>query len=329
MKLWEIGTSVDKIQTGGKVCVITDRNVAKLYLKDCVMSLEEAGFRVYELIVEGGETSKSGEVYLSILEFLAENEFSRTDGIVALGGGVVGDLAGFAAATYMRGIKVYQVPTTLLAAVDSSVGGKTAINLKAGKNLAGAFHLPALVLQDSSLLKTLPEDVFLDGMAEVIKYGVIWDDNLFELLKDPDYVRKNIDDLIDRCVRTKEYFVEEDLMDTGTRQILNFGHTIGHAVELVSDFEISHGKAVAIGMVQRGRVAASMGICSWDTADQIEKMVKMYGFDTEIPFDKDQLIRVMKNDKKRKGNYVDIVVPERIGKCRLERISADELGELL
>lgn len=329
MGLDNLGTIVKERLKGTSAVIVTDENVAPLYLERCRNSLLKENIRVSEFIVPAGEESKSGKVWLELLNFMAEKQLTRTDFAVALGGGVVGDLTGFAAATYLRGIDVVQIPTTLLAAVDSSVGGKTAINLDAGKNLAGAFHQPVIVLQDSSLLETLPEDIRRDGMAEVIKYGIIKNRELFNNLKDPVWTNDNIEYVIESCVAAKKEFVEEDEFDKGIRQMLNFGHTIGHAVEKASGYEVSHGSAVAKGMAAISRISASRGWCSRETAEEIENILLTYGFDLEIKYDRETLISMMLSDKKRKGDFIDMVVSSEIGKCELVRITTGELGELL
>lgn len=329
MQLKNIGNEIIKVQDKGTLAVFTDDVVGPLYLDICVRSLEEAGFRVAAYTLPNGEESKSGETYLKLMEFLAEVPLTRTDGVVALGGGAVGDIAGFAAATFLRGIKVIQVPTTLLAAVDSSVGGKTAINLKAGKNLAGAFHQPALVFQDAQLLRSLPEDTVRDGMAEVIKYGMIEDAALFEILKDTGSFRRDPAGIIARCVGIKHKFVEEDEFDLGVRHLLNFGHTIAHAIEILSDFQISHGSAVAKGMDRITRIAADMGWCGRDCCDELRAMLLSYGFDLSIPYTNDEIYEIMKSDKKRKNNEIDIVIPEKIGTCVRKRMTIEELRNIL
>lgn len=330
MQLEKLGQEIRPIITGNDVAVITDKNVETLYLAQCKRSLEEAGFSVHEFVVTPGEMSKSGATYLELVNFLAEIPLTRADALIALGGGVVGDLTGFAAATYLRGIKVVQVPTTLLAAVDSSVGGKTAINLPAGKNLVGAFHQPALVCCDPNTLKTLPESIFRDGMAEVIKYGVIADAQLFHQLKDPKKSADSIEDIIQKCVSIKNKFVKLDEHDNGIRQILNFGHTIGHAIEGASDYQISHGTAVAMGMSHMADISARQGWCSQQCAEEIQEVIKAHGFPIEDSlYPKEVLFDIMKADKKRKGNVIDIVVPERIGNCRLERVTMEEFEKLL
>lgn len=329
MELELLGSRVREITDGNSVVVVTDENVEKLYLKRCMDSLRSEGFDVSSFVIPPGEESKSGEKYLELLNFLAEIPLTRADVLVALGGGVVGDLTGFAGATYLRGIKVIQVPTTLLSAVDSSVGGKTAINLPAGKNLAGAFHQPALIWCDERLLESLPENIWQDGMAEVIKYGVIADKELFDMLKNRSMAEKKTDEIIARCVKIKKRFVEDDEFDTGVRQLLNFGHTIGHAVEKATNFEVSHGRAVAKGMAYMAEIAQRQGWCSEETAEEITEILNIYDFDLTIEQPKDVLYNIMKADKKRKGGYIDIVVPETIGKCRLQRVTTEELGEIL
>lgn len=329
MQLDYLGPAVRDIVKGDSLVVVTDENVAPLYLNRCMQSLKCAGFDVYSFVIPPGEESKSGMTYLELVNYLAEIPLTRADALIALGGGVVGDLTGFAAATYLRGIKVVQVPTTLLAAVDSSVGGKTAINLPSGKNLAGAFHQPALIWCDPSLLETLPAKIYQDGMAEVIKYGVIADADLFELLGDRETAQIHAEEIIQRCVSIKKKFVEEDEHDTGVRQLLNFGHTIGHAIEIASNFEISHGSAVAKGMAYMAEIANAQGWCDQETTRRIIDLLNLYEFDLVVSFDKRELYDIMKADKKRKGNFIDIVVPETIGKCRLQRVTTEELGEIL
>lgn len=329
MQLEHLGEAVRPLVNGNSLAVITDRNVEKLYLHACIQSLRCAGFDVYSFVIPPGEESKSGKQYLELMNFLAEIPLTRTDALVALGGGVVGDLTGFAAATYLRGIPVIQVPTTLLAAVDSSIGGKTAINLPAGKNLVGAFHQPALIWRDVTLLETLPEDVFKDGMAEIIKYGVLADAKLFDLLCDRTAAKNRMNEIVDRCAELKMQYVEADEQDTGIRQLLNLGHTIAHGIEKATDYQVSHGSAVAKGMAGIAEISARQGWCSQETARRIRQILEIYEFDLSIAQSKDVLYDIMKTDKKRKGGYIDLVVPEEIGRCRLQRVTIDELRELL
>lgn len=329
MKLDNIGKYISEIQNGGSICVISDTNVAPLYMNRCVKSLEDAGYQVSTYVLEAGEESKNGENYLKILDYVSRIPLTRSDGIVALGGGMVGDISGFVAATFLRGIKVYQVPTTILSAVDSSVGGKTAIDLPAGKNLAGAFHQPALVLQDSELVATLPEEVYREGLAEVIKYGVIYDKEFFEVLKDPEYVRTNIGDIIRRCVEIKTVYVEEDEFDYGVRHMLNFGHTIGHAIELLSDYGLSHGYSVAKGMHWITRIAVEQGWCDQSVLDELIKILETHGFDISIDYDRKEVYDAMCSDKKRENDIIKLVVPETIGKSVIKTVTMDELWRIL
>lgn len=306
-----------------RLAVITDDRVNELHGKTLETALSD--FDVVKFTFKNGEESKNIKTYGKILEFLAENNITRTDAVVAFGGGVVGDIAGFAASTFLRGIRFVQIPTTLLAMVDSSVGGKTAIDLEGGKNLCGTFWQPSLVICDYSFLTTLSEEIFSDGMAEVIKYGVIRDRSLFELLL-KENAKKNIEEIISRCVSIKRDIVNEDEKDTGVRALLNFGHTAAHSIEKLSGFNISHGRAVGIGMVIASKVAEKMGICKKDTTEEIIKAVKLYSLDTECPFSAKDIYSISLSDKKRSGEYITLVLPERTGICILKKIHIDDIG---
>ena len=311
-----------------KVCIVSETNVWPLYGERAKSSLLNAGLEVAEFVFPAGEQFKNAAVYLDLLYFLADQQLTRTDLIVALGGGVVGDLAGFAAATYMRGIPFIQIPTTLLAAVDSSVGGKTAIDLPVGKNLVGAFYQPALVLCDTDCLNTLPEDVFRDGCAEVIKYGVLYDPELFAhlALKGLDFDREMV---ITRCVELKRDVVAEDEFDTGARMKLNLGHTIGHGAEAQSHFEISHGKGVAIGMAIVSRAGAARGICDNQTKDAILTILDKFQLPISCDYSAESLYRSALSDKKRSGGMVNLIIPERIGFCRIEPTSVEKIQSFI
>ena len=306
-----------------RLCVVTDDNVAPLYLQKVTESLLAEGFDVLSFIIPNGEASKSTETLVSLLEFMAEHRITRSDAVVALGGGVVGDLSGFASAVYLRGISFIQIPTTLLAAVDSSVGGKTAVDLRAGKNLAGAFHQPALVLCDPLTLNTLTSEIFSDGCAEVIKYAVINDREFFEFLKGG--VRENIEEVIARCVENKARVVEGDEFDRGSRQLLNLGHTVGHAIELCSHLSISHGSAVAMGMVIVMRAAVSLGICPEKDLSMLLDMLRAEGLPTDCSFTSKELADAALTDKKRMGDTISLVVPFGIGDSRLYPIPVEDL----
>ena len=303
-----LGSQIRNLNKVEKVCIVSDSNVWPLYGETVKSNLEAAGFGVISYVFPAGEESKNGITFLDLLNYLAENKLTRSDLIVALGGGVVGDLAGFAAASYLRGIRFVQVPTTLLAAVDSSVGGKTAIDLPAGKNLAGAFCQPSLVLCDIDTLQTLSDDIFRDGCAEVIKYGILYDPVLFAHLEEKglDFDRESV---ITRCVELKRDVVMEDEFDTGARMKLNLGHTIGHGVEARSQFQITHGKAVAIGTAIVSRASE----CS--DCDRILTVLEKFNLPTCTCYTADELYTYTLSDKKRSGGTVNLIIPRAIGRC--------------
>jgi len=308
---------------GSTAVIVTDDVVAPLYSQRLENSLARKKIRVIRYVIPNGEASKSVEHLVPLVNFIANEKLSRTDTVIALGGGVVGDLAGFAAAVYMRGIGFIQIPTTLLAAVDSSVGGKTAINLGAGKNLAGAFYQPDAVLCDISLLSTLAPEVFRDGCAEVIKYGVIADGKLFKSFEKP--IKDQLEDVIARCVEIKRDIVAQDEFEKSVRKFLNFGHTIGHAIELLSRYEITHGSAVAAGMAIITRTAAKMKICDDACMHDIIKTIKLYDLPVNTTYDAASLAKACLSDKKRDGGKVTMIFPEKIGKCVMKDIKVEEL----
>ena len=309
-----------------KAAIITDDNVDALYAESLMASLEKAGLTAVKFVLPHGEESKNGLGYLAIVSFLAESGLSRSDALVALGGGMVGDIAAFSAATYLRGINYIQMPTSLLAMVDSSVGGKTAIDLPAGKNLAGVFCQPDAVLCDLSTLDSLPENVFRQGCAEVLKYGILDDVGLFDYLSekglsfDREYV-------IARCIEIKRNYVLADEFDTGIRRKLNLGHTFGHAVEKLSGYALSHGESVAIGTAVAARAAAKMGYCSEMCAGKIETALKAFGLPTETNITIDEAMPIMLSDKKRAGSFVNIIVPETIGSCAIVPMAVEQMKE--
>ncbi len=326
--LSQVGRELKAITDAKKICIVSDSHVAPLYEKKVSTLLESEGFSCCSFVFPAGEQSKCGNTYLRLLNFLAKGQFTRSDCLVALGGGVVGDLTGFAAATFLRGIAYVQIPTTLLAAVDSSVGGKTAIDLDAGKNLAGAFYQPSLVLCDTDTLYSLPTDIFRDGCAEVIKYGVLYDEPLFSHLteKGLDFDREKV---IARCVELKRDVVALDEFDRGARQKLNLGHTIGHGVEANSHFSVSHGKAVAIGMAIVARSAARSGICSAACRDEILKTLEAFGLPTKTEYSAEELYSSALSDKKRSGGTVNLIIPERIGYCRIAPTAVNEIQSFI
>lgn len=322
--LSSIGEHIQQISKAEKIALISDTNVFPLYGNAVIKNLERCSFQVSHFVISAGEESKNGAVYLELLNFLAQNQITRSDCLVALGGGVVGDLTGFAAATYLRGTHFVQVPTTLLAAVDSSVGGKTAIDLPAGKNLAGAFYQPDLVLCDIDTLNTLPDDIFRDGCAEVIKYGILYDEALFNHLSELG-LHFHREQVIARCVELKRNVVIEDEFDTGARMKLNLGHTIGHGIEAQSHYSISHGRAVGIGLCIVARAAVKTGLCTESTCQRILSAVERFGLPTSTDYDADSLYNSALSDKKRSGGSVRLIIPKEIGECLIVPTNISEL----
>lgn len=307
------GELVKNVLPGNKITLISDTNVYPIYGDGLKAQLEEQGYEVFTYLFPAGEGSKTTSTVVDMVEFMADKGLTRVDGIVALGGGVCGDMAGFAAAIYLRGIKFVQIPTTLLSQVDSSVGGKTGVDLPQGKNLCGAFHQPELVIIDPNVLDTLTPHFFSDGMGEVIKYGCIKSEPLFERL-----ARENaedfIEDLIFECVDIKRQVVEKDEKEHGERALLNFGHTCGHAIEKLWNFEtISHGEAVGIGMVMISRVGENMGITEQGTADKIAALLEKYNLKTTDTHSIADIVDAMRADKKRTGKGIRFAMLGSIG----------------
>ena len=315
------GELTAKVVPPCRALIVTDDTVDELYGDRVMISFRYAGFDAERFAFPAGEASKNIRTLEEILEMLGEARFSRTDLIVALGGGVSGDIAGFAAAVYARGMRFVQIPTTLLAAVDSSVGGKTAVDLRSGKNLAGAFHQPSLVVADTQVLGDLPEEILSCGMGEVIKYGVLYDRALFDSVKGG--VIADLDAVVERCVALKRDVVAEDEFDTGARAFLNLGHTFGHAIEVCSNLAVPHGRAVATGLV----MAASAAGCGADMIRELSDCLRANRLPTHCDFDAATLARAALADKKRSGGTITLVLPEEIGKCRLKKIPVGELCE--
>ena len=326
--LKSIGKEAAALGKASKVCIVSDSNVFPLYGQQATDSLEDSGFSVSHFVFPAGEQMKNGATFLSLVNALAEMQLTRTDLIVALGGGVVGDLAGFAAACYLRGIRFIQVPTTLLAAVDSSVGGKTAIDLAVGKNLAGAFWQPSLVLCDTDTLRTLPDEIFRDGCAEVIKYAVLYDPSLFDYLMTHglDFDREVV---ITRCVEWKRNVVMKDEFDTGSRMKLNLGHTFGHGVEARSNFTISHGQGVSIGMAIAARAAVKYHLCPEMSCQQILEILKKFHLPVKTAFSADELYNCTLSDKKRSGGTIRLIIPREIGFCDILPTPVGELKSFI
>lgn len=305
-------------KSDGRITVVTDSNVAPLYADKVIRGL--SGYETKLIVVDAGESAKSIDNLKRLYGEMLDFKMTRTDLIIALGGGVVGDLTGFAAATILRGIPYVQIPTTLLAQVDSSVGGKTAVNLPQGKNLVGAFYQPKMVIIDTDCLKTLPPETLADGMAEVIKYGAIADRNLFVELKNIKNNENNeelfakIPEIVYTCCNIKRKIVEADERDTGKRMILNFGHTYGHTIEKHYNFSTyTHGMAVAAGMIMACRRGESMGITPAGTADEVEAVVKKYGLPTSADISHDELVHAVAVDKKGDGDSINLILLKSIG----------------
>ncbi len=310
-----------------KVMLVTDDIVHPLYGETLQKALADEGFSVALFVFPHGEASKRLSTVEALLEEMAAQHFGRSDLVLALGGGVVGDMAGFAAAVYARGMDFVQIPTTLLAAVDSSVGGKTAVDLSRGKNLCGAFHQPKLVLCDTDTLHTLRPLQIEDGLAEMLKYGVICDVDLFEKVKN--YKNEDMEVLIARCVEIKRDVVAEDEFDRGTRMLLNLGHTIGHAVEAASAFSVTHGHGVAIGMAIIARAAEKKGMATAGTAKAIEDALTACGLPTRTEYAPELLAALAASDKKTDGGVIRLILPRTIGDTGIHTVPQTEILDFI
>ena len=320
---------IKPVCSSNQIAIVTDNKVAELYLDDLENSLKSLNFRVHSFVFHNGEQSKNINTLSDILEFLAFHHIRRNDTILAFGGGVVGDITGMAAAIYMRGISVIQIPTTLLSAVDSSVGGKTAIDLKNGKNLAGAFWQPSMVICDVDVIRQLPFDIFKEGMAEVIKCNVIKELPILKWIEE-ETLTDHLEVVITSCVSLKRDIVELDEFDSkGIRNILNVGHTIAHAIEKLSDYKISHGHAVGTGMVFEAKMALQLGICDDNTVEQIENAVNHYDLMVDIPWNHDLLSNTMLNDKKNRDNRIVFELPSKLGNCQEIILERDEASTII
>ena len=324
-----VGDYAGKLLGGGAAAIVTDDHVAPLYLRRVEASLDAAGVRHTSLVLPHGEGTKCLSALEKVYTFLCGSHITRTDGLIALGGGVIGDLAGLAAATYLRGIRFLQVPTTLLAQVDSSVGGKVAIDLPQGKNLVGAFYQPEAVLCDPDALNTLTDEFWRDGLGEVVKYGCIGDAPLFALLEHcapggRKALMGRIDEILTHCIQAKADVVEQDERDTGLRMTLNFGHTIGHAVEACQHYQgLSHGEAVALGMAVITRLSEARGMTQAGTAARLDALLEALALPRSLPaLPEDALIAAMGMDKKSAGDALRVIVLDRIGACRIHNTTA-------
>lgn len=305
-----------------RIHIVSDSTVAPLYLQKLE---QQFTLPVTHTIIPAGEEHKRLATVEGIYHDLLANGMTRKDLIVALGGGVVGDITGFAAATFLRGVSLCQIPTTLLAQVDSSVGGKTGVDMPEGKNLVGAFYQPRLVLIDPSVLTTLPEQTFADGMAEVVKYGYISNRDILDMVSAPDY-KQNIESIICECVKIKRDVVTIDEHDTGLRMILNFGHTIGHAAEKLGNYvDLTHGQAVAVGMVAAMRLSAFLG--NEDLTGRLIDILKHIGLPTELKYDREDIYRSLLSDKKKFGATVNFILVREPGRAEITPIDAEKLHE--
>lgn len=324
----DIGRELSTVKTGVKLAFIYDGNIPEEAVNDCQSSMLEAGFDVAKIKIAGGEGCKNIEKYQMLISFLVEEEISRDDMIVVMGGGALCDLAGFVAASYLRGIDYVQIPSTLLAMVDSSIGGKTGINIDKGKNLIGAFHTPILVFRDIKLLRSLDPAVFWDGFGEVIKYAML-SKPVYELVAGKADAGLDLEAVISECARFKYEVIREDFEDRGLRKTLNFGHTLGHAIEKASKYEVSHGMAVVKGMALMFRISAGEGWCDRSIQEAFLALIDEYDYDASIDCGVDELIEYVKADKKRSGDYIDIVIPCKMNKCKIKRLLVTEFPSLI
>ncbi len=323
------GEIISQVEKGTRCCVVSDDNVAPIYSEAVLDSLNSAGFQASLFVFPHGEKNKHIGTVTQMVSFFAERRLTRHDFVVALGGGVVGDLAGFAASIYLRGVDVIQLPTSLLAQIDSSVGGKTGCDLPAGKNLVGAFHQPRVVIIDPDVLQTLPDEFMRDGMGEMIKYGAIRSEKLFERLESAEPF-EGLDDNICECVQIKADIVEKDFKEANLRTLLNFGHTVGHAIEKIEHFEgLSHGAAVAIGMCAITRAAEKVELCHVGNAERIEALCRKYGLPTVHSATPLEIEEGALYDKKRLGNRVVLALIRKIGDSFICPIASDDLHQLL
>ncbi len=328
----KIGEYLAKKKIANRYCIISDSNVAQHYSETLIQSLSSNNIESELITFKAGEQSKNLTTFSDLLRFLAQNKFDRKDGIIALGGGVAGDLAGYVAASYMRSIPYIQIPTTLLSQVDSSVGGKTGVDIPEGKNLVGAFYQPKAVYIDTDVLQTLPHNEFIGGMAEVIKYGVIWDAKFFQYLQEKAQRVLQLESeviayIIQTCCMIKAEVVAKDEQESNIRRILNYGHTIGHAIEAESNFSIIHGEAVAMGMAAITRIAVQQGTLDIAAKEEIISLIHQYGLPTEIPQELDisRIKHYLLSDKKVEAGRVMYVVPRKIGEVIITADIKEEL----
>ena len=337
--LEQVGGIVRPLVAGARAAIVTDSNVGPLYGPIVEESLAQAGFKTTTFVFAAGESNKTLATYEEILAHLADSHLDRDDIVIALGGGVTGDMAGFAAGTYLRGIAYVQVPTSLLAMVDSSVGGKCAVDLPQGKNLVGAFWQPRTVIADVGCLGTLSAEQLADGCGEVIKHAVIADANLLDILEAHPITLTSLSEnlpliaaIVARNVEIKRNVVVQDERESGVRKLLNFGHSIGHAIEARSHFALGHGASVAMGMVAITRATASVADDPEpliELARRIAKVCETHGLQTTCPYKADELIESALHDKKRRGDAIDLVLPLGVASCTIQTVDLEQFFELM
>lgn len=329
-----LGERIKEFYKGTKLAIVTDENLNSIYGERVKKNLEKDGFEVKLIVVAAGEKSKSFGVLQELYNGFLDFKLTRSDLIIAFGGGVVGDLCGFAASTFLRGVPFVQVPTSLLAQIDSSVGGKVAIDLERGKNLVGSFYHPEFVLIDTELLKTLDKRFLWDGMAEVIKYGCISSKELFSRLmefKDEEELLNNIDEIVFKCCDIKRKVVQEDEKDKGLRMILNFGHTIGHGIEKYFDYsKYTHGEAVAMGMYMITKNSEELGITQLGTSNKIKEILSKYNLEYNLDnIDMKEIVESTTLDKKNIGNKMNLILLEEIGASFIKSIDNNEIEKYI
>ena len=322
--LSRVGQLLSERLKSRRALLVADDVIAGLYASTVIASLKEAGFDVSTFVFSHGEANKTWDTVGEILEAAADASLTRSDLLISLGGGVCGDMTGFAAAVYLRGVSFVQIPTTLLAAVDASVGGKTGVDLRTGKNLAGAFHQPSCVLFDPAVLETLPAEQMTEGKAEIIKHGVLAGGRLYEALCSGSLM-DDIEEVVALNVAIKRDFVQADPCDTGCRQLLNFGHTIGHAIEKCSGYTIPHGQAVAMGMVAETKAFIKFYNENYKTLEIIQNLLEKNSIKFDIPYTAQELAQVALHDKKIASGNLNIIAPVGIGNCQIRSIPVSEL----
>ena len=322
--LSEIFGELFKNNESPKCLVVTDDIVDKIHFELLKSSLDDLKINYSKIVLKNGEGSKNILEYKNIIDALAKSDLKKNDIVIAYGGGVIGDISGFAASTWLRGIRYIQVPTTLLSMVDSSVGGKCAIDIEYGKNLVGSFWQPSAVITNIDFLKTLPQNILSDGMSEVIKSAILKSSELFEHLENNGF-NFNAEYVVSETVSIKNYFVSNDERENNIRQMLNLGHTIAHAIEKLSNYKIPHGTAVAIGLDKICALSTHYGILSNSSYERIHKLLIKFNLPFETNFSIDEMIDIIKIDKKTHGNKINIILPKEIGLCDIQTISLSEL----